>query len=99
MLVLTIILATDSQVLDGGSYLDIISLVKYTRFSEQSCFECSILVQKICYWVCILRKEMDEEEGEGGGRRRRKTEEGERGGRRRRKTEEGGVSQSACMHG
>ena len=55
------ILASDSQVLmlpGWSSYLDIISLVEYTRFSEQSCFECSILVQKICYWVCILRKEI-----------------------------------------
>jgi len=95
MLVLTNILVTDSQVLDGGSYLDIISLVKYTRFSEQSCFECPILVQKICYWVCILRKEMDEEEGEGkeggGGRQRREKEEGEGGGRRRRE-------ESVCLH-
>ena len=70
-------------------YLDIVSFVKDARFSEQSCFKCTVLVQKISYWVCILRRERsgDREVGREVGREEGGREEG--GGRETERREEG----------
>ena len=79
-------------------YLDIVPFVKDARLSEQSCFKSTIFVQKISYWICILRggsgkMERERQDGEVG------REEGEEGERLARERQDGKVEEREKQDG